>query len=159
MPEAVVGLGSNDAPFEALRGAVAALRRLDPDARASSVYRSAAVGAAPAPDYFNMAVRLTTTLDAAALRAELASIETALGRSRADPAVCRIDLDLLLYGAAVDAALKIPRAGAFAQPYSIVPLAEIAPSVVHPLTGTRASAAAQRFARGKSLLNLGALDG
>lgn len=157
MPEAVVGLGSNDAPFEALRGAVAALRRLDPEARASSVYRSAAAGGRAA-DYFNMAVRLTTALDAAALRAELSSIETALGRSRDDPAVCRIDLDLLVHGAAVDAALKIPRPGAFSQPFAIVPLAEVAPHVAHPLTGVRAGTAAQRFARAKSLLNLGALD-
>jgi 2-amino-4-hydroxy-6-hydroxymethyldihydropteridine diphosphokinase len=158
MPEAVVGLGSNDTPFEALRGAIAALRRLDPAARVSSVYRSAATGGTAA-DYFNMAVRLTTEHGAAALRTELRNIETALGRSRADRAVCRIDLDLLLYGDAVDATLRIPRPGLYSEPFMIVPLAEIAPTAVHPLTGVRAGAAAQRFARARGLLNLGALDG
>ena len=157
MPDAVVGLGSNDAPLEALRGAIVALRRLDPAARVSSVYRSAAIGGAAA-DYFNMAVGLSTDLDAVALRAELAAIEMALGRTRSDPAVCRIDLDLLLYGDAVDAALGIPRPGAYAQPFVVLPLAQIAPSLVHPLTGVRAGVAAQRLARARSVLNLGALD-
>ena len=78
---------------------------------------------------------------------------------RSDRAVCRIDLDLLLYGDAVDATLRIPRPGLYSEPFMIVPLAEIAPTAIHPFTGVRAGAAAQRFARARGLLNLGALDG
>lgn len=158
MPEAFVGLGSNADPVAALRGAVAALARIGRSLRSSSVYRSAAVGTAAA-DYLNMVVAFEPNLDAAALRAELKRIEAALGRTRNDPAVCRIDLDLLLYGASVDAAAKLPRPDTFAVPFVAVPLGEIAPAAVHPLTGVRAArAAAELGARSSGLAKLGVLD-
>jgi 2-amino-4-hydroxy-6-hydroxymethyldihydropteridine diphosphokinase len=157
MPEVFVGLGSNADPVAALRAAVAALAPLGSVLRSSSVYRSAAVGVAAA-DYFNMVVALECELDAAALRAELALLETALGRSRADPAVCRIDLDLLFYGAAVAAERRLPRPGAFAAAFVVAPLAELAPAFRHPLTGVRCAQAWDEIAvRAPRLTNLGAL--
>jgi 2-amino-4-hydroxy-6-hydroxymethyldihydropteridine diphosphokinase len=157
MPEVFVGLGSNADPVVALRAAVAALARLGDEPRSSSVYRSAAVGIAAA-DYLNMVVAFDTELDAAALRAELALLETALGRSRADPAVCRIDLDLLLYGAAVAAERRLPRPGAFSTAFVVAPLAELAPALRHPLTGVRCAQACVEIAAGSPrLTNLGAL--
>lgn len=157
MPEVFVGLGSNAGPVAALRSAATALERLGSPLRSSSVYRSRAVGVAAA-DYLNMVVAFEPSMDAAALRAELARIEKALGRTRDDPAVCRIDLDLLLYGASVDAALKLPRPGAFALPFVVVPLAQIAPDLADPLTGVgAASAAAKAAALAPDLAKLGAL--
>ncbi len=157
MPEAFVGLGSNADPVAALSAAVAALAPLGGELRSSAVYRSAAVGVAAA-DYLNMVVAFESDADPAALRAELALLETALGRSRADPAVCRIDLDLLFYGAAVAAEQRLPRPGAFAAPFVVAPLAEIAPAFRHPLTGVRcAHAWAEIAASAPPLTNLGAL--
>jgi 2-amino-4-hydroxy-6-hydroxymethyldihydropteridine diphosphokinase len=157
MPEAFVGLGSNADPVAALRAAVAALAPLGGELRSSSVYRSAAVGVAAA-DYLNMVVSFESDLGAAVLRAELALLETALGRSRADPAVCRIDLDLLFYGAAVAAGQGLPRPGAFAAAFVVTPLAELAPELRHPLTGVRCVQAWEELAaRAPQLTNLGDL--
>jgi len=91
-----------------------------------------------------------------ALQAELAAIEAASGRDRSDPRVVRLDLDLLIYGARVDAVQRLPRPGAYSVPFVLLPLADLAPDLVHPLTGQRcadALAGAPAFA----LENLGAL--
>lgn len=141
MPDAYVGIGSNADPKRALRAAVAALERLG-GVRCSSVYRSApfrGVGA----DYLNMVAAVTTSLSIAALRDALLAIEVAAGRRRVDPAVCELDLDLLLYGGCVDAAERVPRPGAFTLPFVLGPLAEIEPGLAHPLTGETARAARQ----------------
>ena len=59
----------------------------------------------------------------------LRAIETLAGRSRRDPAVVELDLDLLLYGSRVDAGLRVPRPGAFTLPFVLWPLAELAPVI------------------------------
>ena len=69
----------------------------------------------------------------------------ARGPTRADPAVCELDLDLLLYGSRVDAERRLPRPGLFVLPFVLVPLAELAPELVHPVTGETLR---QRVARG-----------
>ncbi len=92
-----------------------------------------------------------------ALRASLAAIETATGRTRDDPHVCRLDLDLLTYGERVDAAQRLPRPGLYSLPFVLVPLAEIAPGLAHPLTGERCSAALAATPRSPNLRNLGEL--
>ena len=140
MPEALIGIGSNDDPEPALHEACAALARRFGPLRRSSVYKSAAFGAA-APDYLNMVVVLCTEEGPAALRRELAAIETAVGRTRVDPTVCRLDLDLLFYGCRVDAEQRLPRDGAFTLPFVLAPLVEVRPELPHPLTGVPSGAA------------------
>ena len=119
-----------------MRGALAELTRRFGSVRSSSVYRSAAVGV-PAADYSNLAVAFSTELSVDALRDELRAIEALAGRARADSAVCELDLDLLLYGRRVDAVQRLPRPGLLALPFVLVPLAELAPELVHPVTGER----------------------
>jgi 2-amino-4-hydroxy-6-hydroxymethyldihydropteridine diphosphokinase len=136
MPEVWVGVGSNTDTTTALRGAVAALEGRFGRVACSPVYRSASVGVS-APDYLNMVVSFFTDLGVEALRSVLARIETDAGRSRTDPAICRLDLDLLVFGCRVDAANRLPRPGAFTLPFVRAPLAALAPGLVHPLTGER----------------------
>jgi 2-amino-4-hydroxy-6-hydroxymethyldihydropteridine diphosphokinase len=155
MPEIFVGAGSNAAPRRSLETAVAELERQFGALRLSSVYRSAAQGVAAA-DYLNLVVRLTTDCDVDSLLDALRAIETLAGRSRRDPAVVELDLDLLLYGGRVDAKRRLPRPGTFALPFVLGPLAELAPELVHPVTGERC-AAAWRALRGGGVRNLGAL--
>ena len=136
MPEAFVGVGSNTDPARAIRAALTALEQRFGGLRCSTVYRSPAVGV-PAAAYLNLVVTFATAVDAQTLRQTLAGIEAVAGRRRDDPAVCRLDLDLLLYGCTVDAERRLPRVGVFTQPFVLGPLAEIAPGLVHPLTGQR----------------------
>jgi 2-amino-4-hydroxy-6-hydroxymethyldihydropteridine diphosphokinase len=156
MPDVFIGVGSNVDPERALRAAVVALERRFGALRCSSVYRSRAAGVAAA-DYLNMVVAFATGVGVDALREGLAAIETAAGRSRVDPKVCRLDLDLLLYGSRVDAGQRLPRAGVFELAFVLGPLAEIAPELAHPLTGARCRSAWSAARRGASLENLGAL--
>jgi len=136
MPEVFIGAGSNADPERRLRGALAELTRRFGPVRSSSVYRSAAVGV-PAADYSNLVIAFTTELSVDSLRDELRAIETLAGRARADLAVCELDLDLLLYGGRVDAVQRLPRPGLMTLPFVLVPLAELAPELVHPVTGER----------------------
>jgi 2-amino-4-hydroxy-6-hydroxymethyldihydropteridine diphosphokinase len=154
MAEVLVGIGSNQDPLTALRDAVAALAGRYGRVACSAVYRSRAVGP-QAPDYLNMVVRFATDLDVDVLEAELADIETAAGRTRDDPRVCRLDLDLLTYGWRVDASRRLPRPGLFALPFVLVPLAEIGPELAHPLTGQRCAEARSALAGAAGIENLG----
>ena len=139
MPEAFIGAGSNADPERRLRRALAELERRFGPLRCSSVYRGPAVGR-PAADYLNLVVALTTEISVDELRDELRAIETLAGRTRVDAAVCELDLDLLLYGCRVDAERRLPRPGILALPFVLVPLAELAPELVHPITGQKLAA-------------------
>jgi len=156
MPDVFVGIGSNVDPVRALWDAVATLEQRYPALRRSSVYRSPAVGVAAA-DYLNMAVAFATDLGVDALREELAAIEAAAGRRRDDPVVCRLDLDLLLYGSRVDAVRRLPRPGLFELAFVLGPLAEVAPGLAHPLTGVRCRSAWLAAGGAAALKNQGAL--
>ena len=136
MPEVFIGAGSNADPERRLRDARAELTRRFGPVRSSSVYRSAAVGI-PAADYSNLVIAFTTELSVDSLRDELRAIEALAGRARADAAVCELDLDLLLYGRRVDAVQRLPRPGLLTLPFVLVPLAELAPELAHPVTGER----------------------
>ena len=136
MPEAFIGAGSNADPERRLKLALAELERRFGRVRSSRVYRGPAVGV-PGPDYLNLVVAFTTERAVDSLRDELRAIETLAGRTRVDPAVCELDLDLLLYGRRVDAERKLPRPGLLELPFVAVPLAELAPELVHPVTGER----------------------
>jgi len=136
MPEVFIGAGSNADPERRLRLALGELERRFGALRISSVYRGPAVGA-PGADYSNLVVALKTEVDVDSLRDELRAIEALAGRSRADAAVCELDLDLLLYGGRVDAVRRLPRPGLLTLPFVLVPLAELAPELVHPVTGER----------------------
>ena len=139
MPEAFIGAGSNADPERRLRRALAELERRFGPLRCSGVYRFPALGR-PAADYLNLVVALATETSVDELRDELRAIETLAGRNRVDAAVCELDLDLLLYGRRVDAERRLPRPGLLTLPFVLVPLAELAPELVDPITGQKLAA-------------------
>lgn len=126
--------------------------------RRSRLFRSPASPAGSGPDFVNGAAEVGTELPPEALLAALHGIESQLGRERPGrwaPRVC--DLDLLAAGGRVrpDAAtvrgwmdlapeeargrtpgeLILPHPRLHERAFVLVPLAEIAPDWVHPLTG------------------------
>jgi len=155
MREVFIGAGSNADPERRLRLALAELESRFGPLRCSSVYRSAAVGA-PAADYLNLVVAFECELAPNALLDELREIEGLAGRSRRDDRICALDLDWLLDGGRVDAARRLPRPGLFTLPFVLVPLAELAPDVRHPVTGERCATAARAVPSGE-LTNAGRL--
>ncbi|MGF1536362.1 MAG: 2-amino-4-hydroxy-6-hydroxymethyldihydropteridine diphosphokinase [Elainellaceae cyanobacterium] len=133
-------MGSNLGDSQAiLRSAVMALEKHGAIGvtRRSSIYQTAAVGP-PQPDYLNMCVVVETTLSAPALLQSLLAIEQQFGRERRERWGPRtLDLDLLLFDDVVLELphLAVPHPRMAERAFVLVPLAEIAPDWVEPVSG------------------------
>jgi 2-amino-4-hydroxy-6-hydroxymethyldihydropteridine diphosphokinase len=116
--------------------AVEQLRVLGTVDTVSSFFETEPVGFTNQPWFINCAVELTTDLSSQRLIEHLLKIERRMGRHRTlakGPRV--IDLDILLFGEAVvdTNELTIPHSAMHKRRFVLVPLAEIAPDVLHPL--------------------------
>ena len=139
--KAFVGLGSNLGERESMiRLALDDLARLPSTTlvRASSLYDTEPVGDTEQPGFLNAVAQLETGLSARQLLWNLLLVERRLGRVRTrhwGPRV--IDLDLLLYGSEVldEPDLKVPHPELIRRSFVLVPLVELDPLVVHPVTG------------------------
>jgi 2-amino-4-hydroxy-6-hydroxymethyldihydropteridine diphosphokinase len=135
--EAYVGLGSNLGDrLGNLAAAVGFLSR-EPGfglRRVSLAYESEPVGP-PQPRYLNAVAQIGTLLSPRATLQRLQAIEERMGRVRRERWGSReVDLDLLLYGTRLveETGLRIPHPLLEDRAFVLVPLAEIAPLVVHP---------------------------
>lgn len=106
--------------------------------RLSSIYETAPVGAVEQPQFLNMVAEIGNPLPAPEqVLARLLRIEFALGRTREVKDGPRtIDLDLLLYGDIKSDTefLKLPHPCLHERKFVLVPLVEIAPRLVHPVS-------------------------
>jgi len=136
-----IGLGSNLGEREAqIRLALDDLARLPASrlVRASSLYDSEPVGDIEQPNFLNAVAELETELTARQLLWNLLLIERRLGRTRTARWGPRtIDLDLLLYGHMVvdEEDLQVPHPELIRRSFVLVPLVELDPLLVHPVTG------------------------
>ena len=140
--EAVILAGSNLDRERCLPESIRLLRRLSNVTvrDVSTCYESASVGGPDdAPDFYNAAVLVTTTLDPESLRDALHGIEDSLGRERSDdPNAPRTsDLDIIYYGDLVKEydGWTIPDPNAETEVHVAVPVAEVAPRRTHPVSG------------------------
>ena len=134
---ACLGLGSNlgdrDANLNQALGLLAAEVEL---MAVSSVYESPPWGYTAQPDFLNCACVVETSLQPHELLKVTQGVEQAMGRDttfRYGPR--NIDVDILLCGDTVlhDAKLEIPHPRLHTRAFVLVPLAEIASGLVHPL--------------------------
>ena len=105
---------------------------------ASSLYKTSSWGAAGQPHYYNQAVIIETGLSPKKLLASLLEIEISMGRTRKKKWDNRIiDIDILFYDDLVlnDESLILPHPEIQNRRFALVPLAEIAPDEIHPVTG------------------------
>ena len=107
----------------------------------SSVYSSEAQQMANGtPSFLNQAIRVETRLRPLELLTALETIEQALGRDDKGKNLSRkIDLDILLYDTEIvnTKRLTIPHPELLNRAFALIPLIEIDPELVHPLTGRR----------------------
>jgi 2-amino-4-hydroxy-6-hydroxymethyldihydropteridine diphosphokinase len=108
----------------------------------SGLYVTPAWGYTDQADFVNAVCRLDTHLEPDDLLVRLKAIETGLGRrERFRWGPREIDLDLLFYGNKVldNAGLRVPHPMLHRRAFVLIPLAEIAPHLIHPETGYKIS--------------------
>lgn len=102
----------------------------------SSFYQTAAWGLADQPDFYNQALELQTGLEPEVLMQTLLDIEEKIGRVRSIKMGPRIiDIDILLIDDKVinTGLLTVPHPFLAERRFALMPLAEIAANVVHPV--------------------------
>jgi 2-amino-4-hydroxy-6-hydroxymethyldihydropteridine diphosphokinase len=107
-----------------------------PVVKASSVYETQSWGKTDAPDYLNQVIVVQTGLPAPAVLEKILNIERVLGRRREEKWGSRtIDIDILFYGHEIinHQDLHIPHPELHKRRFTLEPLAEIAPGLVHPV--------------------------
>jgi 2-amino-4-hydroxy-6-hydroxymethyldihydropteridine diphosphokinase len=104
--------------------------------RRSDIYETEPVDFLAQPWFLNCAVEAETSLAPRQLLEQLQAIERKLGSRKLVPRGPRIvDLDVLFYGAEVihEAGTEIPHPRLAERRFVLVPLAEIAPELCHPV--------------------------
>jgi len=101
----------------------------------SAIYETEPWGVDNQAPYYNQAIHLETTLQPEKLLSELKSIEKDAGRlpnTHMQPRV--LDIDILLIDDLVIQSehLKVPHSQLINRNFAIIPLAELAPNVIHP---------------------------
>lgn len=106
--------------------------------KSSSIYETQPWGKTDQPSFLNQVVAVDTSLSPDLLLLTILAIENSLGRTRSEKWGPRtIDLDILLYGDQVihQPNLIIPHPVMAERRFVLVPLAEIAEQVMHPVLG------------------------
>ncbi|MCW3123786.1 MAG: folK [Flavipsychrobacter sp.] len=137
MNDAFLSLGSNEGDRKQwFRKAIDMIGRSCGEVvELSSVYETAAWGITTQPDFLNMVIHVKTDLTPHDLLNHVLAIEIELGRKREikwGPRI--IDIDILLYNYEIinTADLIVPHPFLQDRRFTLIPLAEIIPSYIHP---------------------------
>ena len=138
MARVYVSLGSNIDPEDNLRLAVDELRHRYGAVEVSAVYRSKAVGF-EGDDFLNLVAVFESEDSPQAICADFEAIHNLAGRDRRSGKweSRPLDIDLLLYNDLImdERPVRIPRSDILEYSFVLRPLAELAPRLVHPVTG------------------------
>jgi len=135
---AFISIGSNIDPENYLPRAIQSLHALGRILKTSKVYQNAALDRPEQPDFLNAAVLIETYLQPLDLRQRLREIEAGLDRVRTDDkyAPRTLDLDLCLLGTKVilTSDLTLPDPDIEHRAHLAIPLSELDPDTIHPVT-------------------------
>lgn len=140
MARVYISIGSNIEPLHYIRSSIRTLREYYDKLILSSVYETEAVGF-EGDNFYNLVVGFDTEIEMDKIITTLKQIENDNNRQRTSErfSARTLDLDLLLYDNVIfkDEILKYA--------FVIIPLAEIAPRSVHPITKQSYRYLAQAF--------------
>ena len=141
--EVFLGLGSNLGDKRGnIERAVERLHEISVGLTVSSMYETAPVGVTLQPSFVNAVCGMWTGLSVFELLREIRGIQREAGvRGPVLNGPRMLDIDILLYGSlVVDLPhLVVPHPRMTEREFVLCPLAEIAPGVVHPVTGMTAA--------------------
>jgi 2-amino-4-hydroxy-6-hydroxymethyldihydropteridine diphosphokinase len=132
-----ISIGSNINKDEHIPASLRALEQTFGELTVSSIYESEAVGFT-GDVFYNLVVGFDSDLEVKAVAKLLRQIELDNGRTRDSRkfAARTLDLDLILYGDLIvnDGRLQIPRGEIEHYAFVLEPLAEVAPTLKHPIS-------------------------
>ena len=133
-----LSLGSNMGKREEnLKGALRLLRGKIIINKVSSFYDTPPVGYTEQPNFINAVCEAVTSLDPEKLLILIKQIEEDMGRTPNFPNGPRIiDIDILIYGKEIihTNQLTIPHPRMTQRAFVLIPFAEIAPDIIHPIS-------------------------
>jgi 2-amino-4-hydroxy-6-hydroxymethyldihydropteridine diphosphokinase len=148
---AYLGLGSNlgDRQGNLNRALEFLSQRLRVD-KVSSVYDTEPVGEIKQPRFLNLTCQVNTALPPQALLSLAKGVEAKLGRVGGSGTPRIIDIDILFYGDQVvdTPELVIPHPRLTERAFVLIPLAEIAPTMMHPVNGKSVATLLQELKEG-----------
>ncbi len=137
-----LSLGSNAGDrLKHLRYAVSEMKKLGTVASLSKIYETEPWGYDDPSAYLNMACRFDTDFEPHLLRLQLSEIEKRAGRKKStinqNYEARTLDIDILLYDALNmnTPDLLIPHPRMALRRFVLEPLCEIAPEIIHPISG------------------------
>lgn len=135
-----LGLGSNIDPTKNITRALSELKSMFNIIDISSIWESAPVGS-KGPEFLNGIVAISTNASYDELKKILRQIEHTLGRIRSSNknAPRTIDIDILIYNG------EILDFDIWTHPYLAIPMAEVFPILVNPLTGEKIKIISERL--------------
>lgn len=135
MPKIYISIGSNQDAERQIRFGVEQLAYYFTHLRLSSVYESEAVGF-DGDNFLNLVASAETQLTISQVDQAFKAIEREAGRVRGEAKYSNrtLDIDLLLYDDLVcDKPIRLPRGEVLHHAFVLLPLAEIAPDLKHPV--------------------------
>ena len=138
MATVYLGLGSNIDARKYLQLGVQELRTCYGELRLSAVYQSAAAGFEGA-DFLNLVLGFESDDSPHEIHTQIERIHDLAGRDRSEGSFASraLDIDLLLWDDLVikEPQMKLPRCDILDYSFVLRPLAELAPELLHPVTG------------------------
>jgi 2-amino-4-hydroxy-6-hydroxymethyldihydropteridine diphosphokinase len=139
MPKGYISIGSNIDKDKNIHASLQALEHHFGTLTISSIYESEPVGFS-GDTFYNLVVGFDSELEIKEVAKQLRQIELDNGRTRDSQkfSARTLDLDLILYGDIIvnDGRLQIPRDEIERYAFVLEPLAEIAPTLKHPVNHT-----------------------
>ncbi len=137
MPYGYISVGSNIDKQKYIPASLIALQKCFGELKVSSIYESEPVGFS-GDTFYNLVVGFNSELDVKEVAKQLRQIELDNGRTRSCTkfSARTLDLDLILYGDLIinEEGLQIPRDEIERYAFVLEPLAEIAPTLKHPIS-------------------------